>query len=90
MGDGRSGGREEGGSEAGEEGGSEVDRAKDESKEGRSESGRRKEERVGPSNQARHSSSSLTSKRYKSGRKCEGHLYGHKMHEYILYLLPDR
>ena len=79
-----------GGREAGEEGGSEADRTKEKRKEGEIEARRRKEERVGPSNQARHSSSSLTSKRYKSGRKCEGHLYGHKMHEYILYLLPDR
>ena len=68
----------------------EADKTKEERKEGEIEARRRKEKRVGPSNQARHSSSSLTSKRYKSGRKCEGHLYGHKMHEYILYLLPDR
>ena len=52
--------------------------------------GRRKEGMVGPSSQARHSSSSLISKRYKSGLKHEGHLYGHKIYEFILYLLPDR
>ena len=66
--------RQGGGSEAGE-GGSEADRTKEERKEGGSEAGRRKEARVHPSNQARHSSSSLTSKRCKSGRRYEGHLY---------------
>ena len=47
----------------------EADKTKEERKEGEIEARRRKEKRVGPSNQARHSSSSLTSRRYKSGRK---------------------
>ena len=47
--------RQGGGSEAGEEGESEADRTKEERKEGGIEEGRRKEGRVGPSNEARHS-----------------------------------
>ena len=35
-------------------------------------------------------SSSLISKRYKSGRRCEGHFYGHKRYDCILYLRPSR
>ena len=46
--------RHGGGNEAGEEGRSEADRTKEERKEG-SEAGGRKEERVSPSNKARHS-----------------------------------
>ena len=46
------------------------------------ETGTREEEKdqAGPSY-----TSSLTSKRYKSGRKYEGHLYGHRIVERILY-----
>ena len=76
---------EKGRSEAWEEGGSEADKTEEERKEGRSKAGRRKEGRVGPSNQVRHWSSRLTSQRYKSGRKLEGHLYGHKIYECIFY-----
>ena len=63
----------------------EADKTKEERKEGEIEARRRKEKRVGPSNQARHSSSSLTSKRYKSRRKYQGHLHGHIMYECISY-----
>ena len=46
--------RQRGGSEAGEEGGSKAERTKGKRKEEGREAGRRKEERVGPSNEARH------------------------------------